>query len=127
MTNQPPSTPGETPVTRIRRLLLANETVVFACTECDFTASALGMVRSHLPEHNAGPRRKTGPRQKPAASALPLDATLGDLLDQHRRAEVLLATVERQAEELAEWRARAKAAEKDLATLRRVLGGALGT
>lgn len=36
-----------------------------------------------------------------------------------------MATVEKQAEQLAEWRDRARKAEKDLDTLRRVFQGAI--
>lgn len=113
----PLSTP-EKPMffTRIRRLLLADETTVYACGECDFTAPSVGAVRVHLRTHKTS-GGGNGHKQTP------LDLTLGELLEQHRRAETLAATVDRQAAELRAWKVRARDAEQDLETLRRVFQG----
>lgn len=115
----PLSTP-ERPMyfTRIKRLLLADESTIYACTECDYTADSPAKVRPHLAVHGEGRKARSN------GHGPDLSVTLGELLEAHRRAEVLMATVARQADDLADWRDRARRAERDLETLRRVFNGA---
>jgi hypothetical protein len=111
----PLSTP-ERPIyfTRIKRFLLANETTVFGCSECGFTGATWHVVRGHLTTNHSD--------RKPRSETVPLGMTLGELLEQERRAAHLANQVERLLDERDEWKARAKEAERDLAAIRKALG-----
>jgi hypothetical protein len=108
--------------TRIRRLLLADETTVYSCTECDFTDAEMPMVRGHVGSKHPKPRRANS-AAAPQAQSLPMDMTLGELLERARHSEALMATIERQADELAALRTRARKAEREIATIRKALRG----
>jgi hypothetical protein len=93
-----------------RTLLLEDSSIVYGCVHCDFTAPKVGQVRSHLGTHAA--RSSGRPRTK-----VPKGLTVSDLLSAAAAIEKL--TADRDA-----WRARAVKAERELATVRRVLNGA---
>jgi hypothetical protein len=105
---------------RVVKLVLDDGATAYGCTECDYTTDAMGRVRGHLKVHSDKPRKVRASNN--GRVDVPLGATLGDLIGAHRRAEALMAVVERQANELADWRARAKDAEKRLTTFRKALG-----
>ncbi len=100
--------------TRMRRLLLADDSTLIACTECHFTDPKVGTVRIHLRDHG----------KAAAATGLPpelLAMTLGELLEPGRRVEQLLNALERLANERDEWKARCRKAERNLSTVRKAL------
>lgn len=93
---------------QIRELLLADETVVYGCLHCDYTRDKPGQIRSHLKLH-ATPKAKT-------TTAVPKELTISDLLSAAAKIEKLTA-------ERDEWKRRAVTAERELATVRKVLSG----
>jgi hypothetical protein len=115
----PLSTPDR-PVyfTRIRRLLLANESTVYGCTECEFTSDTMPMVRGHLTRLHKEPK-SGGTPPAPVSSALSM--TVGELLEQANQIASLLTSIERLAGDRDEWKGRARKAEGDLAAVRKAL------
>lgn len=104
----PISTPGK-PVfyKQIRRLLLADDTEVFGCLHCDYTADSVGRIRPHLKAH-VEPKPKAA--RKPSASELSLSQLLAKLADLEK------VTAERD-----DWRRRALNAERKLSAMRKAL------
>ncbi|TYK47176.1 hypothetical protein [Actinomadura decatromicini] len=88
-----------------RTLLLEDETKVFGCVHCDYTADNPHKVRPHLKVHRE-------PEPEPAAGLY--DLPLSDLLA--RVAELEKLTADRDT-----WKRRALKAERSLATMRRAL------
>lgn len=128
-----------------RRLLLADDTELYGCVHCDFAATGIGIVRTHLKTHRPteaptpdAPRKtptRTSAKKTPASAAPePLTATslaslnLGQLVERAQAATKVvkerdLALKERDAarEELKEWMDRAATAERTLETIREAL------
>lgn len=96
---------------RVRKLLLGSGEEVYGCTECGLVRDSVAKVRSHVSWHHNPDRR-----QRQARTAHWRDITLGDAVE-------LAQQVERLAAEVATWKRRAKAAETDLDTIKRVMGG----
>lgn len=98
------------PVTykRIRRLLPADERIVYGCLLCEFTSPTAERVRPHMNKH----RDPDSPKRQRAKALL--DMSLTELAGKIAQLEAL--TAERDA-----WKARALKAEKSLATLRTAL------
>lgn len=95
--------------TQTRTLLLDDETVVYGCVHCDYTADSPNGIRPHLKKHTGRAR----------TNAAPIPAENMSLADLMRKvAELDKLTADRD-----HWRQRAQKAERALATLRRALGG----
>ncbi|MFE4263379.1 hypothetical protein [Streptomyces sp. NPDC056883] len=133
-----------------RRLLLANDTELYGCVHCDFAATGIGVVRTHLKAHRPtdvsapdAPRKKparasakktavpTAP-DRPAPESLTPDSlaslNLGQLVERAQATakavkERDLARKERDAarEELTEWMDRTAKAERSLTAIRTAL------
>jgi hypothetical protein len=122
----PLSTP-ERPVmfSRINRLLLANDTVVYGCAveDCGYAADAVGQVRSHLRVHRK-PRKAAVVAKAKHADADALDAsdmTIRQLLALADANQALNGTVSRLIDDRNEWKTRARKAEGSLALMRKAL------
>jgi hypothetical protein len=115
--------------TRILRLLLDDGTTVHGCRECDFTDPRLASVRAHLRVHRPveAPPVKPGPkpRPQPADSLNGVgDLTIRELLTIGQRATGTADALDRMTADRNEWKGRAQKAERELGTIRRLLGGA---
>lgn len=99
------------PVTykRIRKLLLADERIVYGCSECDFTGPSPAHIRPHMNKHRA-----PDARPKRSKARLLQELTLADLLAKVRQLEELAADRD-------QWKSRALKAERSLSTLRAAL------
>lgn len=89
---------------QIRTLLLEDESTLYGCVHCDYTAEKPGSIRPHLKKH-------TSRAPAPAAAA---DMSLTDLLAKIAQLETVTADRDR-------WRRRALDAERKLSTMRRAL------
>lgn len=93
--------------TQTRTLLLADGRTVYGCQHCDYTHPSVGGIRPHLRVHKpAKPKPSNGAGDMSVAELVALASKAG--------------TVVRERDE---WKARALKAERELATVRRVLGG----
>lgn len=102
-----PFTNREVYFKQIRLLMLEDESTVFGCAHCDYTAAGPGSVRGHLGTHGK-------PRSRAVAKAAS-EMSISDLLK--RLAELDKLTAERD-----QWKARAVKAEQDLSAIRGALG-----
>ena len=102
---------------RIRRLLLDDESVVHGCAECDYVGAGVGNVRAHLRVHRI---RDAEPALMPTTRSIE-DMNVGDLLGAARRSDALADALERMTEDRNHWKARALRAERAMATLRKAL------
>ena len=114
---------------RIVRLLLDDGTTVHGCRECEFTEPRLASVRAHLRSHRPTERpAETPTRQKPKPAEDSLngvgDLTLRELLALGQRATGTADALDRMTQDRNEWKARAHKAERELGTIRRLLGSA---
>lgn len=121
--------PNAAPI-RVDRHVLDDGSVVFGCAECDFVADRRGDVQVHrADEHGLGwpGRRPRGTKADPFANlSLALGMTLADVLESAGQAAEWKHLLDlkdtqiselrkRENEQLATWRERALAAEKELA------------
>lgn len=93
---------------QIVRLLLDDDSEVFACVHCDYTAPNVQSVYPHLRKHKQ-PAATNGATPSPE---LDLSISLGTLLDGHRQAAAYLESIERLSADRDQWKARALAAER---------------
>ncbi len=101
--------------TQLRTLLLDNESTVFGCAHCDFTDERIGRVRSHVRYDHTDSDGPAPTRKTKRALAAAGDMSLGEALAK-------LAEVEQLTAERDEWKRKARKAQAELATIRRVLG-----
>ncbi len=112
---------------RMVELVLEDGSTVYGCTECDYTDSALGRIRSHLSrEHwtRPVPRKVTGGarRSRPAATVDVAGLSVADLLNSAAtQIEALNDALQRVAEDRNTWKARALKAERAMAKLKGLL------
>ena len=120
----PISTPSR-PVhfTRVVRLLLDDDSVVYGCTECEYTTETwFGVARGHLPRAHPKTDAKSEARQAEAPPSLdPSSISLADLLGAANQVTLISDALERVVADRDQWRTRAMKAERALATLRKVL------
>lgn len=101
---------------RIRKLTLADGTVVHKCTECDYVRPRWEQVRPHLSKH-------TEPKVEDLIPASPLmEMSLGELVEVVKRVEIQGRHIDRLLTERDNWKTRAQDAERRLAAMRRALG-----
>lgn len=96
---------------RVRKLLLDGGQEVYGCTECGVVRDTVAKVRSHLSWHH-----NPGRKERQIRAAHWRDITLGEAVE-------LAQQIERLTADVAAWKRRAKAAEADLDTIKRVMGG----
>jgi hypothetical protein len=120
----PLSTP-ERPVwfSRINRLLLADDSVVYGCAvdDCGYAADAVGQVRSHLRVHRKPRKAAVAAEKVKREAGNALDMTIRQLLALADANQALNGTVSRLIDDRNEWKARARKAEASLAVLRKAL------
>lgn len=96
---------------QVRRLLLEDGTITYGCAHCDYTSDNLNSIRPHLGKHN---KKANQPGAPNGIAALPPNDYFIRLLRQVEQLDHVCA-------ERDQWKARAQSAERDLATLRRVV------
>ena len=94
---------------RIRKLLLADDRIMYGCSECDFTRPTAAQIRPHMNKHRA----PDAPPKRSRARMLQ-ELTLAELLAKVELLEDLTADRDR-------WKSRALKAERSLGTLRSAL------
>lgn len=92
---------------RVVELLLEDETTVFACTECDYTAAKAGQVGQHLVTHKPEGRAPVGNGRRARGSSDAITALIREL--------------EKVGSDRDAWKARARKAERSLDALRKAL------
>lgn len=119
----PLSKGGDTPINfkRVRRLLLADDTEMYGCTECDHVGDTPMSVTAHLGHVHPLRQRANGKHPKRTPALDPDTVTLGELLAGYRRAEAMQESLDRMAEDRDQWRTRARDAERRLKMLRSAL------
>ncbi len=129
----PPGVDGEPIYFRqIVKLLLEDGSEVYGCVHCEYVSDSIGSVRPHLGKHSPkGVGRAARNRAAAVRAYQDLDElTLGEILDYAQKGLDVAqsdATIRtRLIEERDEWKARAKAAESQLAKVRNAFKGLAG-
>jgi hypothetical protein len=110
---------GQVYFKQIRSLLLENGAITYGCAHCDYTADSPASVRPHLNKHIEKTPKKTAP-VTPADSPQRIDPTAITLADLLRQVTALNQAID----ERDQWKARARKAEQDLATIQRAIRNA---
>jgi hypothetical protein len=118
---------GKAVYTRIRRLLLDDGTETFGCIGCDITADSPAKLFHHVGSHDNGGPPPAAPKRQREKSLSPESwrgLTVEQLLNAGQQVQAMGEALEKVSADRNEWRSRALKAERELGTIRRLLGGA---
>lgn len=103
---------------QIAKLLLDDGSEMYGCIHCNFVRDAANKVYPHLKKHKRPIQGSNG--HGPAGDVLSM--TVEQLLDRRRDASAYQEAIDRLTVDRDGWKQRARAAERDLKTIRSALG-----